>query len=58
MPLPSPDYLLLFDILHNDVVEEIVAIDPLVESGTPAALTDPAVMLHWATMKPGIRNLV
>ena len=28
MPLPSPDYLALFDILHNDVEEEVVPVTP------------------------------
>lgn len=56
MPLPSPDYLLLFDILHRDIDEEIVAIDPLVESGTPLALTSPATMLHWEGLLPGYQE--
>jgi hypothetical protein len=51
MPLPSPDYLEVFDILHNDVDEEVVPVDPLTFPGA-----GPATMLHWATMKPGIRN--
>ncbi len=52
MPLPSPDYLEVFDILHNDVDEEVFPVDPLAFPGAGPSAT----MLHWATMKPGYRE--
>ena len=55
MPLPSPDYLDVFDILHNDVDEEVFPVDPIptgVGAGTPPSAT----IIHWSTLVPGYQN--